>query len=99
MYRHPRRPLPLVPLVGLLVVAALSGCAPTRVQATFTKANVSEPQLNQDVAELRRTTGVEQVLPRHHLDNTVTIQLYLDEDNPLPGKQTAADLGYAQVRD
>jgi hypothetical protein len=65
---------------------------------TLTKPNVSQAQQIQDEKLLRDTSGVRNVLPRHDSTNTVTLELYLDQDNPEQGLQVATDLGYQRVR-
>ncbi len=77
---------------------ALVACSSRSVVYTLTKPNVSQAQQIQDEKLLRDTSGVRNVLPRHDSANTVTLELYLDQDNTAKGLQVATDLGYQRVR-
>jgi hypothetical protein len=77
---------------------ALAACSSRAVVYTLTKPNVSQAQEIQDEQLLRGTSGVRNVLPRHDSANTVTLELYLDQDNAVKGLQVATDLGYQRVR-
>lgn len=79
----------------LLLCAA---CASRDQHFTLTKDNVSQAQLLQDEKLLKGTGGVRKVIPRHDSSNTVTLDLYVDEDNSTRGLQAATDLGYQRVR-
>jgi hypothetical protein len=77
----------------------LAGCGQTRqIVKTYIKKDMSESKMLQDETELKRTGGVKQVIAHIDSGNTVTLDLYLDEDDDAKGRQKAIDLGYIQVR-
>jgi hypothetical protein len=85
-------------LCGLLLASLISGCAERQVHYTYTKKQVSQQQLVQDLKVLRGTSGVEQVTSRQSSDGSVMLDLYLESDSTTKGMQTADDLGYQVVR-
>ena len=84
---------------ALALVASLVGCGATRtVQFEYIKKDTSENRMRQDVSELKATTGVADVIPHIDASNTVTLDIYLDEDDSDTGAKKALELGYQQVR-
>lgn len=85
--------------LGLTALVALTSCGTRKeIAYTYTKANVTETQLLEDKAVLKRTAGVVKVLG--HLDdkNIARIELIMKEKGEEPAVRQILDLGYTQVR-
>lgn len=85
--------------LSLTALVALAGCGTRKeIAYTYTKANVTEVQLLEDKALLKRTDGVVKVIG--HLDdkNTARIELFMKEKDEEPAVRQILDLGYKQVR-
>ncbi len=85
----------------LLLAAMLASCGDgprASLMLTYTKQNSSEQRMLKDREDLEHTDGVVKVIEEINSDNAITLQLYLDEDNSIRGRQRALDLGYQQVR-
>lgn len=76
------------------------GCArsPNLVR-TYYQLNVSEETVDQHLKILATTDGVRQVTPAHDSSNKVTLQVYLDSEDPFDGQEKLRELGYTRVRD
>ena len=82
-----------------LLAVGLVACGATRtLRMTYTKHDSSEARMLQDENDLKRTKGVKQVIMHIDTDNTINLQLFVDEDDSAAGRQKVLDLGYAQVR-
>ena len=85
----------LIPVTAALALC-LSGCG-EQVRYTYTKilANATEFVTLNDKETLESTSGVAKAIvssPDHN--NMITLQLFLDEDNPNEGRRKALELGY-----
>lgn len=86
------------PTLALALAAlALAGCTRSQVY-TYAKPAVKEDSFNHDVAALKATSGVTGVIPRLDGQGNASLEIYVDEDNQLPGQQKAGELGYQRVR-
>lgn len=86
----------LLPL--LAAVLAVTACTPRSHVFTYAKPGVKEDAFNQDVKTLAGTSGVTRVITRLDSQGNATLELYVDEDDQLPGQEKAAELGYQRVR-
>jgi hypothetical protein len=84
-----------VPLMLMALVACSSG---RTVSFTYTKPNVTQQMLLDDEKQLRKTSGVEQVMTKIDDKNTARIDLILDENHKGPGLDYIIQMGYSQVR-
>ncbi|MBA2482020.1 MAG: hypothetical protein H0V44_15245 [Planctomycetes bacterium] len=90
---------PVLVVAALVFALLVSGCGQTRqIVKTYVKKDSSESKMLQDETDLKRTGGVKQVISHIDSANTITMDLYLDEDDDGKGRQKALDLGYVQVR-
>lgn len=76
---------------------ALVACA-TRATATFSHGPVAETQLLHDKQRLEGCSGVDQVIIRHALDGTATLQIYAKQGSLDAACEEAAQLGWSKVR-
>ena len=84
-----------VPLMLMALVACSSG---RTVSFTYTKPNVTQQMLLDDEKQLRKTSGVQQVMTKIDDKNTARIDLILDESQKAPGMDYIIQMGYSQVR-
>jgi hypothetical protein len=86
-------------LLGCAV--ALNACGDrTRheVRLTYIKHDSSEQRMLHDKEDLLHTRGVRNALPAIDSSNTITLQLFLDERDDVPGRNEVLSLGYVQIR-
>jgi uncharacterized protein YcfL len=82
-----------------LALIALVACSSDRaVSFTYTKPNVTQQMLLDDEKQLRKTSGVRQVMTKIDDKNTARIDLILDENQKAPGMDYIIQMGYSQVR-
>lgn len=102
MRLRPRLSAPFATVLGS-VMLLVGGCGDDRegtpsIQLTYIKHDGSEHRMLLDKREFEHTPGVTQVISSIGSDDTITVQLYLDEHHSEAGRQKALDLGYHQVR-
>jgi hypothetical protein len=92
--------IPRLLLVVLSVSLALIGCRTRGGEQhhsySYHKADVSQTQLLQDEADLRRVSGVFRVTPTHHQDGSATIEVEVDERAHIAIQQRLSDMGYTK---
>jgi hypothetical protein len=91
------RPPLAITAITVLTACALAGCTRSQVY-TYAKPAVKEDAFNHDVAAITGTSGVTRVIPRLDGQGNASLEVYVDEDNQLPGQQKAGELGYQRVR-
>jgi hypothetical protein len=102
---HPAARLP-VRLCALAAAAyalmPIAGCgdreAPDAVELTYVKHDASERRMLADRDQLERTPGVTKVIATIDDGNTITIELYVHEDQTRQARDQAVALGYEQIR-
>jgi maltose-binding protein MalE len=89
----------LASATAALLALGLVACGQARtLRMTYIKKDSSEQKMLQDEDELKRTKGVKQVIAHIDSENAINLQLFVDEDDSVIGRQKALDLGYSQVR-
>lgn len=82
-----------------LLLMGITACGAARtLRMTYVKKDSSEQRMLQDQQELEKTRGVTQVIATIDAQNSISMQLFVDEDDSVEGRQKALELGYAQVR-
>jgi hypothetical protein len=83
---------------GLLALSIVACGAVRTMRMTYIKRDSSESRMLQDETELKRTKGVKNVIAHIDAQNNIDLQLFVEEDDSVAGRQKALDLGYSQVR-
>lgn len=86
-----------LPLLFLALLPLIAGCA-TRATATFSHGPIAETQILNDKKTLEAVGGVDQVIIRHALDGTATLQIYAKEGDLDRAIAEAQELGWSRVR-
>ncbi len=85
--------------LALGISLGMVACGATRQERyTYVKKDASETRMLADKEELKRTSGVKQVIATIDAQNAITLQLFVDEDDSKKGLEKVLDLGYSQVR-
>jgi hypothetical protein len=89
----------LASATAALVAVGLIACGQIRtMRMTYIKKDSSEARMMEDQETLKRTKGVENVIAHIDADNTINLQLFVDEDDSAIGRKKVLELGYQQIR-
>ena len=86
--------------LGLALAAVLCACQhrePHQLEYTFQKLGGTEQLMLDDQQQLQHTSGVFKVLTTFD-KGRIEIDLFVLEDNKIPGLEKAQELGYQQIR-
>jgi hypothetical protein len=86
--------------LGLASAFALGACQhrePHQLEYTFQKLGGTEQLMLEDQQQLQHTSGVFKVLTTFD-KGRIEIDLFVLEDNKIPGLEKAQELGYQQIR-
>ena len=100
----PNRPLAALPafgalcaiVIGALAVGACQHREPHQLEYTFQKLGGTEQLMLDDQQQLQHTSGVFKVLTTFD-KGRIEIDLFVLEDNKIPGLEKAQELGYQQI--
>lgn len=87
----------LLMLVPAALVVMLASCAHRSVQYTLTKTFSTQNQIDLEQQRLTNTEGVNKAIINISSGDVVTLELYVDKNNPRNALAAAADLGYRLV--
>jgi uncharacterized lipoprotein YmbA len=92
--------MPFIAPLCIIATLCFVGCSrsPNLVR-TYYQLNVSEQTLDQHLQALAATDGVRLVTPVHDSSDKVTLQVYLDSEDPFMAAEKLRKLGYTRVHD